>query len=175
MFMWIGLDFDVCWTKEDPIEAKVDVGSEIHLFCNSILLYLYLCLLMYACLGLYTFSHLYFVEGDIWGFVSVAGGGFSLPQWVALSCTNTQTWPSSQSWLEYAIPPPPPLFVRQKIQYLGSEKIMVTKWPSHWNFSRIFKNVLWICEIFLLIKKLQFSRNFWIFKKFPEPSLLINW
>ena len=46
-------------------------------------------LLMYACLGLYTFSHLYFVEGDIWGFVSVAGGGFSLPQWVALLHKHT--------------------------------------------------------------------------------------
>ena len=93
MFMWIGLDFDVCWTKEDPIEAKVDVGPEIHLCIispwNSVLLYLCLYLLMYACLGLYTFSHLYFVEGDIWGFVSVAGGGFSLPQWVALLHKHT--------------------------------------------------------------------------------------
>ena len=87
-----------------------------------------------------------------------------------LSCTNTQTWPSSQSWLEYTIPPPPPLVVRQKIQYLGSEKIMVTKWPSHWNFSRIFKNVLCICEIFLLIKKLQFSRNVWIFQEISRAK-----
>ena len=83
-------------TKEVSIEAKVDVGLDLHLHhlphvsISSSILFMCmcfnLCLLLYPCLGLYTLSHLYLVEGDIWGFVSEAGGAFSL-----VSCSPAQT------------------------------------------------------------------------------------